>query len=126
MQISVGCNMKCSYCIVPTTRGREVDRPLDELVAEARAQVAQGVREVTLLGQNVNAYGRHVRGAEGGATSFARLLAELDAIDGLRPHPLHEPAPAGHEGGRGRRARGAVLASARTCTSRCSPARRAS
>ncbi|QEC48955.1 tRNA (N6-isopentenyl adenosine(37)-C2)-methylthiotransferase MiaB [Baekduia soli] len=92
VQISVGCNMKCSYCIVPSTRGREVDRPLDELVAEVRAQVAEGVREVTLLGQNVNAYGRHVRDG-GPAASFARLLAELDAIDGLdrirytSPHP---------------------------------------
>jgi tRNA-2-methylthio-N6-dimethylallyladenosine synthase len=93
VQISVGCNMKCSYCIVPSTRGREVDRPLDELVAEVRAHVAEGVREVTLLGQNVNAYGRHLRAGQGEVTSFARLLRELDAIDGLdrirytSPHP---------------------------------------
>src|SRR5215467_12068898 len=52
VQISGGCNMKCSFCIVPTTRGREVDRPLDELVAEVRAMVDGGVLEVTLLGQN--------------------------------------------------------------------------
>src|SRR5437764_9993194 len=82
VQISVGCNMKCSYCIVPSTRGREVDRPLDELVAEVREMVAAGVVEVTLLGQNVNAYGRAVRGGE--RTSFAELLRELDAIEGLR------------------------------------------
>ncbi|HMJ37526.1 MAG TPA: tRNA (N6-isopentenyl adenosine(37)-C2)-methylthiotransferase MiaB [Baekduia sp.] len=92
VQISVGCNMKCSYCIVPSTRGRQVDRPLDELVAEVRAQVAEGVREVTLLGQNVNAYGREMR-AGAGRGSFAQLLHELDAIDGLdrirytSPHP---------------------------------------
>jgi tRNA-2-methylthio-N6-dimethylallyladenosine synthase len=92
MQISVGCNMKCSYCIVPSTRGRQVDRPLDELVAEVRAQVAEGVREVTLLGQNVNAYGREM-GAGASRGSFAELLHELDAIDGLdrirytSPHP---------------------------------------
>ncbi len=91
VQISAGCNMKCSYCIVPSTRGRQVDRPLDELVAEVREMVDAGVVEVTLLGQNVNAYGRAVRGGE--RTSFAALLHALDDIDGLRrvrytsPHP---------------------------------------
>jgi tRNA-2-methylthio-N6-dimethylallyladenosine synthase len=91
VQISAGCNMKCSYCIVPSTRGRQVDRPLDELVAEVRDMVDNGVVEVTLLGQNVNAYGRAVRGGQ--RTSFAELLHALDAVDGLRrirytsPHP---------------------------------------
>jgi tRNA-2-methylthio-N6-dimethylallyladenosine synthase len=91
VQISAGCNMTCSYCIVPSTRGRQVDRPLDELVAEVREMVDGGVVEVTLLGQNVNAYGRAVRGGE--RSSFAALLHELDAIEGLRrirytsPHP---------------------------------------
>jgi tRNA-2-methylthio-N6-dimethylallyladenosine synthase len=91
VQISAGCNMKCSYCIVPSTRGRQVDRPLDELVAEVREMVAGGVVEVTLLGQNVNAYGRAVR--DGERTSFAALLHALDHIEGLRrvrytsPHP---------------------------------------
>jgi tRNA-2-methylthio-N6-dimethylallyladenosine synthase len=91
VQISAGCNMKCSYCIVPSTRGRQVDRPLDELVAEVREMVDAGVVEVTLLGQNVNAYGRAVRGGE--RTSFAALLRALDDIGGLRrvrytsPHP---------------------------------------
>jgi tRNA-2-methylthio-N6-dimethylallyladenosine synthase len=91
VQISAGCNMKCSYCIVPSTRGRQVDRPLDELVAEVREMVAGGVVEVTLLGQNVNAYGRAVRGGE--RTSFAALLHALEDIQGLRrvrytsPHP---------------------------------------
>jgi tRNA-2-methylthio-N6-dimethylallyladenosine synthase len=91
VQISAGCNMKCSYCIVPSTRGRQVDRPLDELVAEVREMVAGGVVEVTLLGQNVNAYGRAVR--DGERTSFAALLQALDDIEGLRrvrytsPHP---------------------------------------
>src|ERR1700712_653250 len=92
VQISAGCNMKCSYCIVPSTRGRQVDRPLDELVAEVRGMVDSGVVEVTLLGQNVNAYGRAVVGG-GARSSFAELLHELDAIEGLRrvrytsPHP---------------------------------------
>ena len=89
VQISAGCNMVCSYCIVPSTRGREVSRPLAELVDEVRGLVADGVREVTLLGQNVNAYGRTARPR----SSFAELLHALDAIDGLdrirytSPHP---------------------------------------
>ncbi|MEJ7717726.1 MAG: radical SAM protein [Thermoleophilaceae bacterium] len=58
VQISVGCNCACSYCIVPSTRGREVSRPAADLVAEVERLAADGVREVTLLGQNVNAYGR--------------------------------------------------------------------
>ena len=90
MQISVGCNMACSYCIVPSTRGREVSRPLAELVEEVRRLAADGVREVTLLGQNVNSYGRDLRPAR---ATFAGLLRELDAIDGIErirytsPHP---------------------------------------
>jgi tRNA-2-methylthio-N6-dimethylallyladenosine synthase len=90
VQISVGCNCRCSYCIVPSTRGREVSRPFDELVAEVRGEVADGVREVTLLGQNVNAYGRDLRPER---RSFSELLYALDAIDGLdrirytSPHP---------------------------------------
>jgi len=90
VQISVGCNMRCSYCIVPSTRGREVSRPAAELVAEVRRLAADGVREVTLLGQNVNSYGRDLRPSP---ASFASLLAQIDAIDGIErirytsPHP---------------------------------------
>jgi tRNA-2-methylthio-N6-dimethylallyladenosine synthase len=90
VQISVGCNCRCSYCIVPSTRGREVSRPFDELVDEVAGQVADGVREVTLLGQNVNSYGRDLRPQR---RSFSELLRALDAIDGLdrvrytSPHP---------------------------------------
>ena len=89
VQISAGCNMVCSYCIVPSTRRREVSRPLDELVAEVRGLAADGVREVTLLGQNVNSYGRSLRPR----ASFAELLYALDGIKGLdrirytSPHP---------------------------------------
>jgi tRNA-2-methylthio-N6-dimethylallyladenosine synthase len=91
VQISVGCNCACSYCIVPSTRGREVSRPSGELVAEVRQLAADGVREITLLGQNVCSYGRDLpRGAK---SSFAELLAMIDAIDGVErirytsPHP---------------------------------------
>jgi tRNA-2-methylthio-N6-dimethylallyladenosine synthase len=91
VQISVGCNCACSYCIVPSTRGREVSRPAAEIVAEVERLVSDGVREVTLLGQNVCSYGRDLpRGAK---TKFGELLSMIDAIDGLErirytsPHP---------------------------------------
>ena len=90
LQISVGCNCACSYCIVPSTRGREVSRPIAALIEQARRMAGEGVREITLLGQNVNSYGRDLRPAR---ASFAQLLGELDAIDGLdrirytSPHP---------------------------------------
>ena len=103
LQISVGCNCVCSYCIVPSTRGREVSRPLDELVAEVQAMAADGVREVTLLGQNVNSYGRDLpAGAlspgdrsrtQPPRASFAQLLRLLDGVAGIErirytsPHP---------------------------------------
>ncbi len=90
VQISAGCNMVCSYCIVPSTRGREVSRPLEELVEEIRGLAADGVREVTLLGQNVNSWGRGLRPQP---RTFAELLHAVDAIDGIdrvrytSPHP---------------------------------------
>ena len=91
VQISVGCNCVCSYCIVPSTRGREVSRPAGELVAEVEALAADGVCEVTLLGQNVNSYGRDL--PRDGRTTFAELLGRIDAIGGIErirytsPHP---------------------------------------
>ena len=89
VSISVGCNNTCTFCIVPTLRGVEKDRPTSDVLAEVRALVDQGVIEITLLGQNVNAYG--VELGERGA--FARLLKEVAAVDGLErlrfmsPHP---------------------------------------
>jgi len=74
-----GCDNFCSYCIVPHVRGREVSRPSAEIVAEVESLVAQGVREVTLLGQNVNSYGsKDVQ-----EVSFAQLLHKLNAVEGL-------------------------------------------
>src|SRR5215213_126686 len=93
LQISVGCNMVCSYCIVPSTRGREVSRPLAALVGEVERMASEGVSEVTLLGQNVNAYGRDLPRRGESAASFAELLAAVDAVDGIErirytsPHP---------------------------------------
>jgi tRNA-2-methylthio-N6-dimethylallyladenosine synthase len=91
VQISVGCNCVCSYCIVPATRGREVSRPSHELVAEVERLAADGVLEVTLLGQNVNSYGRDL--PKDDRVSFARLLELVDAVEGVErirytsPHP---------------------------------------
>jgi tRNA-2-methylthio-N6-dimethylallyladenosine synthase len=93
-----GCDMFCSFCIVPKTRGREISRPASMIVEEARSLAGEGVREITLLGQTVNAYGRHAvrrdRSEEMGTMAFADLLAELDEVPGIErirytsPHPL--------------------------------------
>ncbi len=91
VQISVGCNCVCAYCIVPQTRGREVSRRPDELIGEIEGLAADGVREVTLLGQNVNSYGRDLPRQE--RTTFAELLRRVDDVEGIErirytsPHP---------------------------------------
>jgi tRNA-2-methylthio-N6-dimethylallyladenosine synthase len=87
VQVSMGCNSVCSYCIVPSVRGRETSRRPGEVVAEVERLAVEGVREVTLLGQNVNSYGRDV------GSSFAELLRAVDAVPGIErirftsPHP---------------------------------------
>jgi len=91
VQISQGCNCVCAYCIVPSTRGREVSRDPGELVAEIEGLAADGVSEVTLLGQNVNSYGRDL--PRESRIAFAELLARVDAVPGIgrirytSPHP---------------------------------------
>ena len=89
VSISVGCNNTCTFCIVPTLRGIEKDRPAVDILKEIRALVDQGVIEITLLGQNVNAYGVDF----GDRSAFANLLRDCGKIDGLErvrfmsPHP---------------------------------------
>ncbi|MBA3347843.1 MAG: tRNA (N6-isopentenyl adenosine(37)-C2)-methylthiotransferase MiaB [Actinobacteria bacterium] len=91
VQVSMGCNSKCSYCIVPAVRGREQSRRPGEIVAEATRLAADGVRELTLLGQNVNSWGRDL--APDLRTEFGELLRACDAIEGIErirftsPHP---------------------------------------
>jgi tRNA-2-methylthio-N6-dimethylallyladenosine synthase len=97
VQISMGCNSVCSYCIVPAVRGREISRRPGDIVAEVTRLAAEGVREVTLLGQNVNSWGRdllpHLE------TEFGELLRAVDAVPGLErirftsPHPKDFRAP---------------------------------
>jgi tRNA-2-methylthio-N6-dimethylallyladenosine synthase len=91
VQVSMGCNSKCAYCIVPAVRGREVSRRPGEIVAEVAQLAADGVREITLLGQNVNSWGRDLRPEI--ETEFGELLRACDAVPGINrirftsPHP---------------------------------------
>ena len=97
VQVSMGCNSACAYCIVPAVRGREQSRRPGEIVAEVTRLAADGVREVTLLGQNVNSWGRDL--APGIRTEFGELLRACDAVEGIErirftsPHPKDFRAP---------------------------------
>jgi tRNA-2-methylthio-N6-dimethylallyladenosine synthase len=93
VSIMEGCSKYCSYCVVPYTRGEEINRPLDDVLTEVAGLVAQGVKEITLLGQNVNAY----RGSMGGTTEIAdfalliEYIAEIPGVERLRyttSHPI--------------------------------------
>src|ERR1700687_5822261 len=94
VSIMQGCNMHCTFCIVPQTRGAERSRAIEEILAEVRALVSRGVNEVTLLGQIVNLYGRHEFPKIDNKSPFVQLLDAVHEIDGLQrlrftsPHPI--------------------------------------
>jgi tRNA-2-methylthio-N6-dimethylallyladenosine synthase len=94
VSIMQGCNMHCTFCIVPRTRGAERSRTVAEIVGEVRQLVARGVKEVTLLGQIVNLYGRHEFPKRDGKSPFVQLLEAVNQIEGLErlrftsPHPI--------------------------------------
>ena len=94
VSIMQGCNMHCTFCIVPSTRGAERSRQIGEIVGEVRTLVERGVKEVTLLGQIVNLFGRHEFEARDGKSPFVQLLEAVHEVEGLRrlrftsPHPI--------------------------------------
>ncbi len=96
VSIMQGCNMRCSFCIVPDTRGRERSRPISAIVTEIRSLVEQGIKEVTLLGQIVNLYGRTEFPIIGGKSPFVQLLEAVHAIDGLERIRFTSPHPIGY------------------------------
>jgi len=93
LTIQIGCNNSCTFCIVPSVRGEEISRRPADIVNEAKQLVQEGVKEITLLGQNVNSYGRDLRIDGKARPYFAQLLEKLNDIDGLErirftsPHP---------------------------------------
>jgi tRNA-2-methylthio-N6-dimethylallyladenosine synthase len=105
VQISMGCNSVCAYCIVPAVRGREQSRRPGEIIAEVTGLARDGVREVTLLGQNVNSYGRDV------GSDFAELLRACDAVEGIRRIRFTSPHPKDF--------RGPVIAAMAECEAVC-------
>jgi len=94
VSIMQGCNMHCTFCIVPSTRGAERSRRIEEIVREVEGLVARGVKEVTLLGQIVNLFGRHEFEKQDGKSPFVQLLEAVHAVEGLKrlrftsPHPI--------------------------------------
>ncbi|MFA5215023.1 tRNA (N6-isopentenyl adenosine(37)-C2)-methylthiotransferase MiaB [Sulfuricurvum sp.] len=94
INISIGCDKQCTFCIVPKTRGDEISIPADLIVAEARKAAMSGAKEIFLLGQNVNNYGRRFS-EDQGKVNFTELLRRVSAVEGVErirftsPHPLH-------------------------------------
>ncbi len=95
VSIMQGCDMQCSFCIVPTTRGTERSRSIEEILAEVRALVACGVKEVTLLGQIVTSYGRGVIPIQDGHSPFVQLLEAVNNVPGLERIRFTSPHPQG-------------------------------
>jgi len=96
VSIMQGCNMRCSFCIVPDTRGAERSRAIPEIVAEVRGLVERGIKEVTLLGQIVNLYGRHEFPKVGGKSPFVQLLEAVHEVEGLHRLRFTSPHPIGY------------------------------
>ncbi len=94
VNISIGCDKECTYCIVPATRGDEISIPPEMIVAQVQKDALNGAKEVTLLGQNVNSYGRRFSDKRA-KTNFTKLLQEVSKVEGIErirftsPHPLH-------------------------------------
>ncbi len=91
VKIMKGCNKRCSYCIVPYTRGKEISKPFDKIILETKKLADRGIKEIMLLGQTVNSYGRDLKGGK----NFSELLRELNKISGIErirytsPHPKY-------------------------------------
>jgi len=96
VSIMQGCNQHCTFCIVPRTRGAERSRTIDDIVAECRGLVAQGVKEVTLLGQIVTSYARRDLPKRGGRTPFVQLLEAVNEVEGLERIRFTSPHPKGY------------------------------
>lgn len=97
VSIMQGCNMRCTFCIVPDTRGAERSRPIPEIVAEVRRLADRGVKEVTLLGQIVNLYGRHQFAVKDGRSPFVQLLEAVHDVDGIERIRFTSPHPIGYK-----------------------------
>ncbi len=96
VSIMQGCNQYCTFCIVPYTRGPERSRPISEIVAEVRTLVSGGAREVTLLGQIVNSYGKREIGVRDGKSAFVQLLDAVSDVEGLERIRFTSPHPKGY------------------------------
>ncbi len=97
VSIMQGCNMKCTFCIVPYTRGGERGRPIPEIVEEVKRLADRGVKEVTLLGQIVNLYGRHEFPKVDGKSPFVQLLEAVHAVEGIDRIRFTSPHPIGYK-----------------------------
>ena len=95
VSIMQGCNMNCAYCIVPKTRGQERARPMEQIIEEIEALAAQGTKEVTLLGQIVNHYGKREFPTIAGKSPFVQLLEKVNAVEGIERIRFTSPHPVG-------------------------------